>query len=201
MTLYTSDWRDLHRANVQQSAAALIPILVDRFHPSTAIDVGCGEGWFVAELDRAGVSAIGVDGSWVAGCVHVDLTAPPFPDLGPFDLALCLEVAEHVDESQADTLVGWLCDLAPIVVFSAAVPGQGGVGHCNEQPPGFWRDLFADHGRSGTGALRWAVWDDNRISPWYRQNLLVFADTSVLAGQFEAWNDGCPFVLHPGMWR
>jgi SAM-dependent methyltransferase len=179
---------------VKSSAAALVPVLHDRYRPSSVIDVGCGEGWFCREFEVLGARTVGVDGSWVDGATHVDLATPPYPDLGYFDLALCLEVGEHVDRAHASDLVDWLVGLAPIVVFSAAIPGQGGEGHVNEQRPEWWRDLFHAGGLPITGALRWQVWGDDRIEPWYRQNLLVAGD----AGLAE---DGCPFVVHPGMWQ
>lgn len=191
---YTDKWRAAIRGGVQSSASALVPILHEKFHPQTVIDIGCGEGWFLREFEHLGATTTGVDGSWVAGVTHVDLTAPPYPDLGRFELALCLEVAEHVHERHADQLVDWLTDLAPIVVFSAAVPGQGGTGHVNEQPPRYWAEKFAAHSYEGSGALRWQIWDDERVEPWYAQNLLVF-------GAHDLQRDGCPYVIHPGIWK
>jgi SAM-dependent methyltransferase len=192
--LYSQRWRDQIRSGVQSSAAALVTVLHDRYQPASVVDAGCGEGWFSREFEARGARTVGVDGSWVDGATHVDFTAPPYPDLGRFDLALCLEVAEHIEAARAIDLVGWLVQLAPVVVFSAAIPGQGGQGHVNEQPPEWWRDLFHAAGRSITGALRWQVWDDVRIDPWYRQNLLVAGDPNLA-------EDGCPFVVHPGMWQ
>lgn len=191
---YTPRWRDKVRDGARSSADVLAPVIVDLFHPRTIVDVGCGEGWLADALQVAGGgSVVGVDGPWVRDAVTVDLSAPPYPHLGPFDVAVSLEVAEHVPADHAVDLVAWLVDLAPVVVFSAAVPGQGGEGHINEQPPGYWRDLFAGHGYAGSGALRWAVWTDERISWWYRQNLLVF-------GGHDLPHDGCPHLIHPGAW-
>lgn len=179
------------RAGVQSSAAALVPLLVDRWQPASVVDVGCGEGWFVKEFTDRGIRAEGVDGH-VDGIQRVDLAAPPYPDLGTFDLAISLEVAEHIDPANAGDLVAWLCRLAPVVVFSAALPGQGGPGHVNEQWPAYWGALFAEHGFGGSEDLRGELWADERIEWWYRQNLLVFTD-------------GAPVVelrslVHPGAW-
>lgn len=199
--LYTDKWRDKIRSGVQSSAAVLCPMLVEAFEPKTAIDVGCGEGWFVRELEQCGVNATGVDGAWVDGVQHVDLTAPPYPELGRFDMALCLEVAEHVPARCARDLVRWLVSLAPIVVFSAALPGQGGTGHVNEQWPAYWRDLFAAERYQGTGGLRPRIWDDERVEGWYRNNLLVFIgkDDASVSTNFD-W-DGCPSLVHPYLWK
>ncbi len=193
--------RDAIRAGAQSSAVVLADLVVERFAPSSVVDVGCGEGWLVHELRSRNVKAFGVDGDDVGADLVLDLTAPPYPELdgAPFDLAVCLEVAEHVDEANAGDLVGWLCDLAPVVAFSAAIPGQGGQGHVNERPPAYWVDLFAQRGLAGSGALRTELWDDERIEAWYRQNLLVFADPKVLK-RVGLDQDGCPYIVHPGIW-
>lgn len=190
--VYTEGWRAKIRSGVQSSAAVLVPVLVDRYRPAAVVDVGCGEGWFCREFEAAGVTAVGIDGPWVDDCVQVDFDRPPAESPIVFDVAVCLEVAEHVAPAAADRFVAWLVSLAPVVVFSAAVPGQGGEGHVNEQPPGYWADRFAAYGYRASGALRWAIWDDDRIGWWYRQNLLVFGDHRLA-------EDGCPHVIHPGM--
>jgi hypothetical protein len=97
----------------------------------------------------------------------------PFPDLGTFDLAISFEVAEHLPANRAAGFIADLCSLAPVVAFSAAIPGQGGTGHINEQWPAYWCDLFAGCGYQVTGALRWEIWNDDNIENWYRQNLIV----------------------------
>lgn len=91
-----------------------------------------------------------------------------------FDLALCLEVAEHLPADAAETLVAGLCSLAPVVLFSAAIPGQGGHGHVNEQWPAYWAERFHAFNYVA-GDIRPRVWDDELVEPWYRQNLLIFA--------------------------
>jgi hypothetical protein len=49
-----------------------------------------------------------------------------------FDLAISLEVAEHLPEGSAGALVSTLIEAAPVVVFSAAIKGQSGTNHINE---------------------------------------------------------------------
>jgi SAM-dependent methyltransferase len=194
--LYTDQWRSVVRQGVRSSANVLVPLIVERFSPRSVIDVGCGEGWFRDAFRDVGVTAIGVDGPWTSGPDrHVDLSSPPYPDLGRFDVAVCLEVAEHVPHARADALVAWLVSLAPVVVFSAAIPGQGGEGHVNEQWPTYWVERFSVHGFAGSGALRWATWDNDAVCWWYRQNLLVFGSSS------SVQPDGCVAVVHPGMWK
>ena len=166
------------RPGVQDSAKALVPLLSMLLTPQSVIDVGCGEGWWAYEFAQEGCHVLGVDnGTIPTSPLHekfqeVDLTKP-FPDLGKWDLAVCLEVAEHLPASRAAGFVEDLCGLAPDIVFSAAIPGQGGVGHINEQWPDYWVKLFNRNGYRVSGMLRWLIWDDDRLENWYRQNLFL----------------------------
>jgi SAM-dependent methyltransferase len=190
---YTSKWRDKVRAGAQSSAEVIAPLIVEHAQGAcTAVDVGCGEGWLVRALESHGVDAVGVDGPWVFDVVQVDF-AGDLPDLGGFDVVTCLEVAEHIPAERAEAFVGWLTGLAPLVFFSAAIPGQGGEGHVNEQWPAYWVDLFASHGFKASGELRWSLWNDDRVAPWYAQNLLMFG-RHIAPGRVDP-------VVHPGMWR
>lgn len=184
------------RATVKASAEALVPRLVERFKPETVLDVGCGEGWWAEQFADLACTVTALDGPHVEpvvdGFIACDLEEP-FEHPG-HDLAISLEVAEHLSPERADGFVADLCAAAPTVVFSAAIPGQGGAGHVNEQWPAYWVEKFAEHGYYGSGALRERIWTDPRIAPWYRQNLLVFGD---LSGFRE---DRCLALVHPDIW-
>lgn len=198
MTHLPADVRDLVRDGASRSAQILAERICAWFDPATVIDVGCGEGHLTAALRERGVQAFGVDGDDVGCDMLVDLNAPPYPAIEAADVVTCLEVAEHVDRLHAAALVEWLTSLAPVVVFSAAIPYQGGWGHVNEQPPGYWAGLFDRHGCVGTGAYRADVWNDDDIESWYRQNLLVFAADRKALGRDP---DGCPYLVHPDIWE
>jgi hypothetical protein len=120
-----------------------------------------------------------VDGAHVAHAAKVPFVAhdleQPLPDLGRHSLAVCLEVAEHLSPGRAQSFIADLCRLSDVVLFSAAIPGQGGTGHVNEQPPQYWAGLFEQQGYAVSGYLRWLIWDDDRVENWYRQNLLIAA--------------------------
>ncbi|MER3452772.1 MAG: hypothetical protein C4321_03245, partial [Chloroflexota bacterium] len=137
------------------SADAVAPLLVDLVRPASVLDVGCGTGTWLAAFRRLGIEDVfGIDGGEItpsmleipAACfARADLSRPF--DLGRrFDLALCLEVGEHLPAGAADALVGSLTAHAPVVAFSAAIPFQGGAGHVNEQWPGWWAARFAERG-------------------------------------------------------
>lgn len=169
------------RAGTQRSAGVVVPILLDLFGPESVLDVGCGEGWWAREFAQRGCSVTAVDEyvreqheSHGVRFEPADLRTT-FHSPREFDLSICLEVAEHLPESSARGLISSLCESAPLVVFSAAVPGQGGHGHVNEQWPPYWEELFERNGYSVSEALRWMLWEDPRIDSWYRQNMLVAA--------------------------
>lgn len=173
MSFVSADY-ELIREGCRSSAQALVPILDDLLKPSSVLDVGGGEGYFAREFERRGVRVTTVDGPGSNADIVCDLELGLPQQLERADVVLCLEVAEHLSERAGERLVSALCTHAvSAVVFSAAIPGQGGIGHINERWPDYWEAQFEDRGLFVTGDLRWRIWDDQRIENWYRQNLLV----------------------------
>lgn len=178
------------------SATVIVDLLRDMVAPASVVDVGCGPGVFAAEWIRRGVhDVVGMDGAPVAGVYRapastfrvVDLSEPV--DEGRrFDLATCLEVAEHLPPESEGTLVASLVDLAPVVAFSAAPPGQGGHGHVNERWPAHWANLFAAHGYHQVDVVRGLLVDREDVAWYYRTNLVVFADADHV-GRILDWAD------------
>ena len=166
------------------SAAAIVPWIVGALAPTSVIDVGCGRGAWLAAFKGAGVAdVLGLDGDYVdRRALHieseefqaVDLEAPPSLDR-EFDLAVSLEVAEHLPPGSADDFVGFLTGLAPRVLFSGAIPGQGGVHHVNEQWPAYWSDRFEAHGYRAVDAVRNRFWNDDRVAFYFAQNMVMYA--------------------------
>ncbi len=180
MADYSRTFYDVIRSGTVASAGAVVPRLFELVQPARVIDVGCGEGHWLLPFEELGAEVIGLDGHYVKTSVLLDRFIPhniatPLPEhlAGRFDLALSLEVAEHLPPARARSFVADLCSLAPVVVFSAAIPGQGGTGHVNEQWPSYWCELFEAAGFKVSGALRFEFWNDDRVENWYRQNLLV----------------------------
>jgi hypothetical protein len=168
------------------------------------VDVGCGTGAWLSVFREHGITdMLGLDGPYVSPaqllipleCFRARDLAKPFNVDGFFDLAISLEVAEHLPEASASTFVSALCRAAPVVLFSAAVPGQGGVNHLNEQWPEYWRRLFALQGYRMFDPIRSQIWHDERVSLWYRQNMFLFvhADLVEKSPRFE----GLPEVKDP----
>jgi SAM-dependent methyltransferase len=182
MTSYDRDFFAMVEEGSSSSARVVLPLLLRLTGARSLIDVGCGTGAWLAAARQLGVERLlGVDGHWVdSGTLLVDQfeqidLGQPFTVSQSFDMALSLEVAEHLPAERAESFVADLTRLAPVVAFSAAVPGQGGVGHLNEQWPDFWRDLFSGMGYQCFDVIRSAIWNRPGVMPWYAQNLFLYA--------------------------
>jgi SAM-dependent methyltransferase len=187
---YTGEFYEAHQQAARRSAEVIVPIVMELVSPASVVDLGCGIGTWLAAFARRGVDdVLGVDGDWVS----VDMLEIPrdrfvvarldrvFTLDRRFDLALSLEVAEHLPEHAAKGLVTSLTGLAPSVLFSAAIPHQRGRQHVNEQWPEYWAALFAAHGYVVVDAIRPRVWSNASVSRWYRQNAMLYAREDVLA--------------------
>jgi SAM-dependent methyltransferase len=165
------------------SAEEIVPVLISYLNPQSVVDVGCGIGtWLKAFNAKGVVDYLGIDGNWVEESMLVippdrfksmDLTNPP-PLGRQFSLAVSVEVAEHLPPEQGEPFVRFLTSLAPAVAFSAAIPGQGGTNHLNEQWQGYWASLFAKQGYCYFDVIRPRVWDKTNVCAWYAQNLLLY---------------------------
>jgi hypothetical protein len=152
--------------------------------PRSVIDIGCGRGHWLVEFSNLGITDIrGVDSAAVLEnstlvipaenfCEH-DLQLP-LQAARKFDLAMCLEVAEHLPTRSALQLLDTLVACADVVVFSAAIPGQGGVGHINERWPWYWRDAMDLRGYVQYDPFRHQLWHNPDIALYYRQNLFLY---------------------------
>ncbi|OFW00512.1 MAG: hypothetical protein A3G20_08490 [Acidobacteria bacterium RIFCSPLOWO2_12_FULL_59_11] len=181
--LYDRQYYKELQSGSAQSATKMVPELIRLVCPKSVVDVGCGLGAWLAEFQKYGVAdVLGIDGGWVdKNALNIqpelflasDLCMPLLLSR-KFDLALTLEVAEHLPSEAAEQFVSNLVALAPLVVFSAAIPYQGGDGHLNEQWPDYWATKFATFGYQSLDYLRFKFWDDHQIDWWYRQNIILY---------------------------
>jgi len=187
---YDEDYYRRVHTGAARSAAIVVPLVLEHVPARAVVDLGCGIGTWLSVFRRHGVAeAVGIDGDWVdramlqipAGdFLPRDLAAPL--DIGrSFDLAISLEVAEHLPESSAPQFVESLTRLAPVVLFSAAIPLQGGVSHLNEQWQGYWAELFRARDYIAIDCVRPPIWNDERVKVIYRQNTLIYCRLSALA--------------------
>lgn len=194
-------WREIHSVD---GALAVLRTLFPTDFPGSVLDVGCGIGSWLKAAQRCGASEVrGVEGADVPSeLMHVPKTLTCRADLNRpidlkrrFDLVICLETVEHLEPSSAETIVDSLVRHGDTILFSAAVPGQAGAHHVNCRWPAYWQELFNDRGFSCSDDVRWTIWDDASVEPWYRQNLMLVTRDEPNAGR----EPRIPAVVHPAM--
>jgi SAM-dependent methyltransferase len=183
MNEYSAEFFREQRDGSRRSAQRIVPLVVDLVRPRSVVDLGCGVGTWLSVFRQLGVKdVLGIDGDYVdramleipPDCFQArDLTRPVRIDR-QFDLAMSLEVGEHLPPESARGLVESLVGLAPVVLFSAAIPHQRGVNHLNEQWPQYWKAFFDDFGYVVIDCIRRQVWCDSHIQYWYAQNILLY---------------------------
>jgi SAM-dependent methyltransferase len=188
---YTREYYDELKTGAALSAGVIVPIVLALLPVRSAVDVGCGEGAWLAAFRKSGVEDIlGIDGDYVdRNALQIPADRFRAADLSnplslerTFDLAVSLEVAEHLPPDSAGVFVESLTRVAPAVLFSAAIPFQSGTNHVNEQWPEKWAELFRQRGYVPIDAIRRRVWRNEAVEPWYAQNTLLFVDPSLLEG-------------------
>lgn len=183
--LYGDDSFYTHTHNFKENSIRIAAeLMYDTFGPQTVFDIGCGEGLFLNVLHQKGVQVLGCDISDAAirlcpkdfFIFQADATKP-LRFNRRFDLCICVEIAEHIPTSASKALVENVTRASDTVFFTAAVPGQGGVGHINEQPHSFWVNLFEKQGYQLEVALserlRQKMKEENVVF-WLWQNLMIF---------------------------
>ena len=194
---YDAAFFEDHAASSLASARVVLGRVFPLLRPRRLLDVGCGIGtWLRAGLELGADEVFGTDGKYVDPAslliererfIPADLATESLPNvLGsqaaqPFDLVICMEVAEHLPYARAPSLVAELTSLGDAVLFSAAVPFQYGTNHVNEQWPEYWSILFRGQGFECFDPLRAELWNDPDVNWWYAQNALLFARTGTAA--------------------
>jgi len=189
--IYPRDFFDGIETGALGSAEVMVPYILGLLRIDKVIDVGCGRGIWLDVYRANGINDLrGVDGPHVlesgllippACFTAIDLSRP-FELEGRYDLAQCLEVAEHLPIEVAPILVRELTRIAPLVLFSAAIPGQGGEYHINEQWPEYWQELFDARGFVAFDPIRPRLLHDKRVCWWYRQNVVLYVSSEYLLG-------------------
>jgi len=193
--------RDAH--TVTGARTAIRAVFGDQL-PQSLLDVGCGWGtWLRAAIDLGVADVLGVDGGAIFRedflcsyeLFHSQDLCQPWDLRRRFDVALCLEVAEHLPSDVAPVLIEAITKHSDVIVFSAAAPGQPGQHHVNCQWPEYWQRIFNEYGYACDDSVRWLIWNNREIEPWYRQNIFVATRSIDLASREERIRP----VLHPDM--
>ena len=182
-SIYGSNFYEENQYGSFMSAVEVLQYIMPIYKPSSLVDFGCGTGtWLAAakQINRE-IQVVGVDGDYVDRSMLMikkddflpkDLTKEL--DLHrKFDMAMSLEVAEHLEEKYADTFVDTLCRHSDTILFSAAHVGQGGDGHVNEQPIDYWVEKFKKNGYIWRD-IRDVFKDNYDIEQWYKDNIAIF---------------------------
>jgi hypothetical protein len=190
---YNNEFYATYSDDSQTSAREVIRILAEYIRPQSVADVGCGIGTWLSIWQEKGIDQLlGIDGNYINPSMLLinpikfmildlaDITADAFESLEKYDLAMSLEVAEHIPQDRAEAFIDFLCSLSDIVLFSAAIPFQGGTYHINEQWPEYWAQKFTARGYLCADLIRSRVWNNDRCAYYYAQNTLLYIHHAVL---------------------
>jgi hypothetical protein len=190
MQKYNNEDYNWWSSPANNSAKEIVPFLLEYFTIKSVIDYGCASGEWLAVFKDFGIQRIqGLDGIWMqpenlkipsTNFKTVDLSTHEHESRERFDLSISLEVAEHLDSDASNLLVSNLTTASDLVLFSAAIPGQGGQHHINEQPPNYWKKKFEVVGFKQFDILRGYFWDNENISWWYRQNIMLYSKNCIM---------------------
>lgn len=198
----------IHTEDVHNTKAAevVVPIVLELLSVNSVLDIGCGIGTWLKVFKECGIKdLLGVDGDYVNRTqLQIDQNNFLSHDLTQtlslekdFDLVVSLEVAEHLPEEAADLFVESIVKHGKAILFSAAIPGQGGQNHLNEQWPSYWQAKFLKHGYRYYDPIRPLIWNNKDVEVWYRQNMFLLLHESVE-------NSFVPFsgvnLIHPDFW-
>jgi 2-polyprenyl-3-methyl-5-hydroxy-6-metoxy-1,4-benzoquinol methylase len=183
---YTPAYYQKRQTSTQRSAERIAADIFERFRPASFVDVGCGTGEYLDGLRKFGVHVHGIELADVAwqickekslDVLKTDLTKTPrLP--WRVDVVMSCEVAEHLPEEAAGTLVSAIASGAEKhVVFTAAAPGQEGLNHINLQPKSYWIEKFVASGFAydEKATEEWQERNRQRDLPyWWGHNLMIF---------------------------
>lgn len=218
-TLYGNEFYQEQMTGSYRSARIYAEYLSRIFIPSSVVDIGCGRGmWLKAFKEIGAKKLVGFDGSWNRqgdmddadiSFNARDLNKPIVEDNGDkFDLAISLEVAEHLAPSSAVTHVRSLVNLSDTVLFGSAFTGQGGTNHINEQPHTYWGAYFLFHNYIPFDIFRPVFWGDERVELWYRQNSFLYIrkdssqyDAIIAKNVAPISNSAFMDCIHPDLYR
>ena len=195
-TIYNEEFYNEQKDASYKSAEAIIPIFMDAFNPRSVNDIGCGAGGWLHVFQKCGVNTIyGYDVNELTADkyfidkkhikTNTDFSSVNFKIQEKSDILICLEVAEHLQDEVADSFILEILSASPVIIFSAALPGQTGVNHINEQPPWYWREKFNKFGYTEVDFIRPQILRNENICWWYRQNITCFVRPGVLSSNHK----------------
>lgn len=197
------------------SVKEIIPVILQFVNPQSVVDVGCGIGIWLAQFRKHGIQDfLGIDGDYIDPSlleIPIENYYPhdlkkPLIQLKKFDLVISIEVAEHIPIEFADNFIETLTNLGDVIVFSSAVPFQGGTFHVNEQWPVYWIKKFNEKGYVPIDCIRKLIWCNNKIAGVYAQNMFFFVKRQVidyypnLQKEYQELSNIQMYMIHPSLY-
>ena len=165
-----------------KAASKIVPYILKNIDIKSVIDVGCGTASWLYIFKKNGIlNILGLDSHKNISSLRIsqeefmnknlenEIISDKF-----YDLAISLEVAEHINPKHSIHFISDLCRLSNIILFSAATPGQGGENHINENPLDYWRIIFRENGYYPYDVIRNEFASEQDIAPWYRFNTILY---------------------------
>ncbi|AUX10564.1 hypothetical protein AArcSl_2953 [Halalkaliarchaeum desulfuricum] len=183
--IYNNDYYRKRKKDPWRSDAREVSrVLYDEFEPESVIDFGCAIGGHLEWFHEHGIEVCGIEGNTTAFEYSLipneyleehDLREP-YEITKQRDLALCIEVAEHIPERYANQLVASLTDSAESVFFTAAPPGQQGTHHINLKKDSYWEKKFEEKGYIRDNMIETRLKQNLNLekSTWIKDNMFVF---------------------------
>jgi len=212
---YTREFYKTYKDDSLESAREVVPIVLKFIQPKSVIDIGCGIGTWLSVFQENGIKEVlGVDGDYVDRnmllipedrFLRFDLTRSFCID-DHFDLVVSLEVAEHIPHINAEIFINSLTRLGPVVLFSAAIPFQGGTNHVNEQWPEYWIEHFQKEGYVVIDCIRKNIWGNSNVNYYYAQNMFLFVKQEylenypILKKEYQINTVSYYSMVHPSKW-
>ncbi|WP_338571537.1 glycosyltransferase [Erwinia billingiae] len=211
--LYDKGFYENQRNSSYYAAKKILRQIKELYDFESVVDIGCGMGeWLKASSELGAATIKGYDGHYVSRedmsidssfFSEIDLEGDNYSIDEKYDLAICMEVIEHINQESGKKLINQLCNASNVVLFSAAIPFQGGTGHVNEAWPQQWIKHFNTNGFYVVDLIRPKFWHDESLPWWYRQNAFIFVkNKSLAATYFDKINESLIMphsVVHPDL--
>jgi SAM-dependent methyltransferase len=210
---YDRDFYNKQQDGSLRSAQVVVPIVTDCVQPKSVVDIGCGVGTWLSCFDKLNLDILGLDGEYVdKKMLKIDSSKFLPANLEnriqidrKFDLAVCLEVLEHLPPHRTETFIEDLTKLSDVILFSCAIPGQGGTNHINELWQSECVEIFQKYKYVGVDYIRPLIWVNNDVEFWYKQNIILFCKANSIeeysklrdeSGKRAIWD-----IVHPEIYK